>query len=407
VHGGRSLLLLALLCMVCGPAAAGERALRPLFSGPDRERPQVAVRLKPLTVDGQPVMARSPTEIRFLPGSGPRAGRVMVIAERRGALKWIDLRTGETGYFFRVDGVGIDLEQGLLGFDFDPAFPARPYVYTHHVGPGGFGGRSVLTRWTLWGDDVRSMTAESEVLLELSQPQASHNGGQVAFGPDGMLYVGFGDGGWEGDPRNRGQDRTNLFGTIIRIDVSGSGDGLPYRIPADNPFLAGEHQPEVWAFGFRNPEHFDFGPDGSLLLGDVGQDRLEEIDQVHRGGNYGWSLKEGSLCFGQGRRREGACDDPELIDPIHEYRIGEGWTVIGGKFYAGRKIDGLDGRFLFGDPTTGRMWAITPASATARPELVALGGFGIAPACFGRDLAGEVYVGVQSGRVYKVVPGGR
>ncbi len=398
---------LLLLGVLAGDAWAGVRALRPLFSGVDKERPQVGVRLKPVTLDGKPLTARFPTEIRFLPTANKRPSRVIVIAEKRGALKWADLRTGETGYLFRIEGSEPGVEQGLMGFDFDPSYPEVPHVYTYHVAPGGgFGGRSIITRWTLWGDDVRSLTATSERVLEFRQPQGQHNGGQVAFGPDGMLYVGFGDGGWQGDPRNRGQDRESLHGTVIRIDVHGRDEGKGYAVPRDNPFVGGGHLPEVYAFGFRNPFRFDFGPDGVLLLADVGQERVEEIDQVVAGGNYGWSLKEGSLCFGlSSRPREGSCDDPDLIDPLHEYRRTEGRAVIGGKFYEGRKVPELAGRFVFGDYTNGRLWEVAPHRGDEGADVVAMGGFGIAPVCFGRDGLGELYVGVQGGLIYKLIPG--
>jgi len=398
----RALVAIAILVGVFVADSAHARpALRPIFAASDEAREQVPARLRPLMAGGRPVVARGPTEIRFLPDLD-RRDRVLVVAERRGGLRWFDLRTGESGYFFRVSSVGIEVEQGLLGFAFDPDFPKVPVVYTHHVAfGGGFGGRSVVTRWRLWGDDVRSMTATSEVVLEFNQPQGGHNGGPIEFGPDGMLYVAFGDGGWQGDPRNRSQDPTNLFGTVIRIDVRRVDEG--YRVPDDNPFVEGGHLPEVWAYGFRNPWRMDFDAEGRLLLADVGQDRVEEIDLVVAGGNYGWSLKEGTLCFGVGRRRDGSCEDPDLIDPIYEYRRSDGRAVIGGRVYGGKRLPGLEGRFLFGDYTHGRLWAVRPDDG----DVVALGGFGIAPTCFGRDSDGEVYVGVQSGRIYKLVPGPR
>lgn len=382
-------------------AGCGGKALRPLYSAADEARPRAAVRLKALVAAQKPVITGAPTEIRFLPDA-ERPDQVLVVAERGGGLRWVDLRSGESGYFFRVASVGIEVEQGLLGYAFDPDFPAVPHVYTHHVAfGGGFGGRTVITRWRLWGDDVRSMTAESDVVLEFDQPQGGHNGGPIEFGPDGMLYVAFGDGGWQGDPRNRSQDRTTFFGSVIRIDVRGVEEG--YRVPEDNPFVDGGHLPEVWAFGFRNPWRLDFDAAGRMVLADVGQDRLEEINLVVRGGNYGWSLKEGTLCFGVGRRRPGSCEDPELIDPIYEYRRSEGRAVIGGRFYEGKRLPELAGRFVFGDYTHGRLWAVRPDDG----DVIALGGFGIAPTCFGTDSGGEVYVGVQSGRIYKLVPGPR
>ena len=381
------------------------RPLRPLWTGANATQSRIAARLKPLQLEGRPLRTGVPTEIRFLPTDTGKPSRVLVVAEKRGTIRWIDLRTEDSGFLLEIPNVGIDIEQGLLGFDFHPDFPAVPEVYTHHQAAVGFGGRTVLTRWTIWGDDVSSMTAQGEEILAFDQPQGGHNGGQLAFGPDGYLYVGFGDGGWQGDPEDHAQDTTNLFGAMIRIDVDRRDPGLAYAIPADNPFVSGGHLPEVFAFGFRNPWRFDFGPEGVLLLADLGQERIEEINAVVPGGNYGWSLKEGSLCYGGLLRvRRGACEDPELIDPIHQYKRGEGRAIIGGKFYRGDKLPGLLGAFVFADHTSGRIWGVRTAGDTA--EVLAIGGFGIAPTAFGRDDLGEVYVGVQSGRIYKLVPGG-
>lgn len=404
----RSWLLAALFTLLCTSCAY--RPLRPVVAGPDKDRAHIAVRLKPVMVDGRPVRTGVPTEIRFLPSENGKPSRVLVVAEKRGTLKWIDLRSGESGFLLKIPNVGIDTEQGFLGFDFHPDFPAVPELYTHHQAAVGFGGRTVLTRWRIWGDEVSSMTGQGEEVLAFDQPQGGHNGGQLSFGPDGYLYVGFGDGGWQGDPENEAQDPTSLFGSIIRIDVDARDPGKAYGVPADNPFVDGGHLPEVYAYGFRNPWRFDFGPKGELVGTDLGQDRLEEINLVIAGGNYGWSLKEGSLCYGgQVRVRKGSCTDDDLRDPIHEYRRAEGRAIIGGKFYRGGKIEALSGAFLFADYTSGRLWALRPGAIwhgnQVGSQISALGGFGIAPTTFGRDDSGEVYVGVQSGRIYKLVPG--
>ncbi len=399
----RTCILAALLALLGSGCAY--RPLRPILVGHDKDREQVSVRLRPVKVDGVPVRTGVPTEIRFLPTDSGKPSRVLLVAEKRGTLKWIDLRTGESGFLLKIPNVGIDIEQGLLGFDLHPDFPAVPELYTHHQAAVGFGGRTVVTRWRIWGDEISSMTAQGEEVLAFDQPQGGHNGGQLAFGPDGYLYVGFGDGGWQGDPENEAQDPTSLFGTVIRIDIDRRDPGLAYAVPPDNPFVSGGHLPEVFAFGFRNPWRFDFGPQGELLLADLGQDRQEEIDLVVAGGNYGWSLKEGSSCYGGPRPgRSGTCADPLLQDPIHEYKRAEGRAVIGGKFYTGSKLEDLAGAFVFGDYTSGRLWALR--SDGAQWPVIALGGFGIAPTTFGRDDAGELYVGVQSGRIYKLVPGG-
>ena len=398
----RPLILSAVLALLCSGCAY--RPLRPIMARQDKDRDQIGIRLRPVKVDGRPVRTGVPTEIRFLPTDTGKASRVLVVAEKRGTIRWVDLRTGESGFLLKIPNVGIDIEQGLLGFDFHPDFPAVPELYTHHQSAVGFGGRTVLTRWTVWGDEVSAMTTQGEQILAFDQPQGGHNGGQLSFGPDGNLYVGFGDGGWQGDPENQAQDPTTFFGSIIRIDVDRRDPGLAYAVPEDNPFVQGGHLPEVYAFGFRNPWRFDFGPEGVLLVADVGQDRLEEIDLVVAGGNYGWSLKEGTECYGLPRPgRIRTCQDDDLRGPIHEYRRSEGRAIIGGKFYSGSKVAALEGAFVFGDYTSGRLWALRPTEDGA--TVLALGGFGIAPTSFGRDDNGEVYVGVQSGRIYRLVPG--
>lgn len=395
----RSVALLVIAIALAGCATTGP--LVPVFSGADRERGQVGVRLKPVLAAGVEVQVRQPTDLAFLP-EDERGHPVLLVSERSGGLRWFDLRTGDAGTLLSVNAWPIEVEQGFLGFTLHPDFPRVPEIYTHHIAiGGGLGGRSVLTRWRIWGDDVRSMTAEPEVLLEVVQPQAAHNGGQVRFGPDGFLYLGLGDGGWQGDPANRAQNRKDLLGTILRLDVAEDG---PYRVPADNPFVGGGHRPEVWAFGFRNPWRFDWSSEGTLYVADVGQDRIEEIDRVEAGGNYGWSLREGTACYGQGRVRPGSCDDEGLIDPVYEYRRNDGRAIVGGRFYEGRKLDPLAGRFVFGDYTSGRLWAF---SEDASPPLLALGGFGVAPVAFGEDAEGELYLAVQGGRIYRLVPGGR
>ena len=361
----------------------------------------MSVRLQALKVDGETLRAGVPTEIRFLPDRAGKADRLMLVAEKGGTIRWIHLKTGETGALLRIPNVGIDIEQGLLGFDLHPDWPERAELFTHHQAAEGFGGRTVVTRWHVRGP-IEEATLTGEEVLSFAQPQGGHNGGQLAFGPDGYLYVGFGDGGWQGDPQNEAQDAHTLFGSIIRIDVD--VPGVSYAIPADNPFVAGQFRREIFAYGFRNPWRLDFGPQNELVVADVGQDRLEEINVVLAGGNYGWSLKEGDLCYGGPfRQRRGSCEDPDLIDPVHLYRRAEGRAVIGGKFYRGQDIETLKDAYVFADYTSGRFWALR--MHTRPVEVVALGGFGLAPTAFGRDSAGELYVGVQSGRIYKLIAG--
>jgi glucose/arabinose dehydrogenase len=400
----RSLLALCAALSLTVPACATAGGLQPSFLAPDTSRPRLDVELIPLRFGRKMLVATQPVDLAFFPGDAAH----LLVAEKKGVLRWFDLDKARTGAVLSVPDPGSDMEEGLVGFALHPRYPENGEIYTYHLATGGPGGRSVITRWAVRGDVERGFeVAASEVVLQFDQPSLGHNGGQVAFGPDGMLYVGFGDGGYQNDPGNRVQGKVSYFGTIIRIDVDRRDPGKAYAVPQDNPFIAGGHQPEVWAYGFRNPWRFAFAPDGRLLVADVGQDRIEEIDVVLRGGNYGWSLKEGTRCFGTARNREGRCDDETLIDPLYEYGRDDGRAVIGGKFWSHPDAPALQGSFLFGDNTNGRIWALRlPAADGAPPTVTALGGFGIGITAFGNGPKGGVYVAAFGGRIYQIAPKG-
>ena len=205
-------------------------------------------------------------------------------------------------------------EEGLLGLALDPQSDGYFYVYYSAADPR----RSVVSRFA-YGSEGQptvgpSADPDSElIILEIEQPYANHNGGQIAFGPDGFLYIGLGDGGAAGDPRGNGQDTSTLLGSILRIDVSEATPDQPYAIPPDNPFADGGGRPEIWAYGLRNPWRFSFDREtGDLWTGDVGQNQWEEIDLIERGGNYGWNTLEGNHCFNP---REN-CDRENKIPPV-------------------------------------------------------------------------------------------
>ena len=185
-------------------------------------------------------------------------------------------------------------EEGLLGLALDPGGTRHLYVYYSAANPR----RSVVSRFTAEAKDSGADPDSELVILEVEQPHSNHNGGQIAFGPDGYLYIGLGDGGSAGDPQGNGQDTSTLLGSILRIDVSQSTPEQPYAIPPGNPFADGGGRPEIWAYGLRNPWRFSFDRDtGDLWAGDVGQNQWEEIDIIEREGNYGWNTLEGSHCF--------------------------------------------------------------------------------------------------------------
>jgi uncharacterized repeat protein (TIGR03806 family) len=224
----------------------------------------------------------------------------------------------------------------------------------------------------------------------------------IAFGPDGYLYVGLGDGGGAGDVLNHAQDTNSFFGKFLRIDVD---HGSPYSIPADNPFAWGSGgKPEIFAWGFRNPWRWSFdGATGLLWAGDVGQSNWEEIDVVRKGQNYGWRIREGEHCYPPGS----SCSTAGLIDPIVEYDHSQGFAVTGGYVYRGTALQGLVGSYLYADFGSGNVWSV-PASAgdpgQPSPTPVKLLASGKNISSFGQDLDGELYVADLNGGIYKIVP---
>jgi glucose/arabinose dehydrogenase len=228
----------------------------------------------------------------------------------------------------------------------------------------------------------------------------NHKAGQLAFGPDGFLYFGLGDGGGEGDPLRHGQNTQILLGKMMRIDVNNAGATTPYAIPVDNPFAAGGGLPEIYAIGFRNPWRFSFDrSSGRLFVADVGQDSFEEIDIVTKGGNYGWNTMEGDHCFNP----PSGCNMAGSILPIVEIPHPEGEAVIGGFVYHGTALAGMQGQYIFGD-LNGQIWSLieNPPNTFTR-NLILKPGFNISS--FGQDSAGELYVvDISGGRVLKIVP---
>jgi len=300
----------------------------------------------------------------------------------------------------RVSAAG---EGGLLGFAFHPDFPTTPEVFVSYTGSSPF--RSVVSRFFSMDGGLTLEPGVEEVILTISQPQQNHNGGNLLFGPDGLLYVGFGDGGGAGDPLGNGQLTTNLHGTITRVDVDG---GSPYAIPAGNPFstnaacvqgVGAADCPEIFAWGLRNPWRFSFDRlTGSLWAGDVGQSAWEEIDVITAGNNYGWNVREGAHCF----EPPSGCDTTGLTDPVSEYGRGLGVSVTGGYVYRGSDIPDLVGWYVFGDFGSGRLFAVradsTPVTA---PEVVAETGLSVVT--FAEDSGGELYVlDFGTGTIHKV-----
>jgi glucose/arabinose dehydrogenase len=325
--------------------------------------------------------------------AGDGSGRVFV-SEKTGRAYSIDAGGTRALYLDLSADVSTNSERGLLSIAFSPAFADDAAVYASYTDRTG---TSIVSRFT---EVAGRLDAGSEtVLLAIEQPYANHNGGLIAFGPDGHLYVGLGDGGSGGDPGNRAQDQTTLLGKMLRIDVSGAG----YAIPPDNPFADGaDGRPEIWALGLRNPWRFSFDRvSGDLWIGDVGQNAWEEIDRQpgssDGGENYGWRVFEGTHVFEP--------DDPAPkapVEPVHEYPRGDGVSVTGGFVYRGEAMPGLQGVYVFGDYGSGTVWGLEARDGAW--ERTTLFDTDLSIASFGEDESGELYViDIASGGIYGLV----
>jgi len=251
-------------------------------------------------------------------------------------------------------------EEGLLGLAFHPKFKDNGKFYIHHTQQSPKRTRIVEMKVKDGDKDSADMASE-RVLLEIPQPFWNHNSGNILFGPDGLLYIGVGDGGKGGDPLLLGQNVFVLNGSILRIDIDTRDGDLEYGIPKDNPFMDKKgvmpgHRAEIYAYGLRNPWGLSFDEKGRLWCADVGQNMWEEIDIIEKGGNYGWSIREGKDAFAQslGKAPKGA----KFVDPIHQYSRQEGTSITGGFVYQGDKILALKGAYIYGDWGTGTLWAL-------------------------------------------------
>lgn len=279
-------------------------------------------------------------------------------------------------------------EAGLLGMAFHPQFESNGRVFLSFNLRQGQQLWSVLTqiRSTDGGQTLDPTT--HEILFSVRQPFDNHNGGHISFGPDGFLYLGLGDGGSANDPNGNGQNTSTHLGSLLRFDVDNPSNNQPYGIPADNPFAGGGGQPEIYAFGLRNPWRFSWDSEtGDLWLADVGQDEFEEIDLIERGGNYGWNLKEGFECFAASR----PCDDLGVIDPVATYDHSQGdRSITGGYMYRGSDIPGLVGAYVYGDIVTGRIWGLFPSQEGWESRLLLESSINMATFAEGAD--GEIYI---------------
>ena len=328
------------------------------------------------------------------------SGRLFVV-EQQGVIRIIQNGSLLATPFLDITSkVYFSGESGLVGVTFHPGYAQSGLFYVNYVRMVNSQRQSIIAEYKVSSTDPNQADPASErILLTVDQPPFdNHKAGQLAFGPDGFLYFGLGDGGGGGDPFGNGQNTQVLLGKLMRIDVNSTSGSLPYAIPADNPFVAGGGRPEIWAYGLRNPWRFSFdGPSGRLFLADVGQDAWEEVDLIQKGGNYGWNTMEASHCFNP----PSGCNTAGLILPITEYSHSEGNAVIGGFVYHSSGIPALHGVYVFGDFGTGKIWGLQETSGTWTRTLLASTGKNIS--AFGRDQNGELYAVDYAGAVWKII----
>jgi glucose/arabinose dehydrogenase len=280
-------------------------------------------------------------------------------------------------------------EEGLLGLAFHPDYARNGRFYVYYSATGE--PRQVIAQFRADVKQAVADPASERILYEVPDPYRNHNGGMLAFGPDGMLYIGSGDGGSRGDPKNNGQRLDTLLGKILRVTPDGT-------VPADNPFAgtAGARG-EIWAYGLRNPWRFSFDrATGALWAGDVGQNQWEEIDVVRKGGNYGWRLFEGVEEFDNVDGRAAG----DFIAPVLTYGRELGCSVTGGYVYRGKAVPPLQGHYLYADFCSGRVWAVPAEGKGGRKsrEIASV----TSPSSFGEDSAGELYVTSFDGGLYRL-----
>lgn len=272
-----------------------------------------------------------------------RAGRVL----RFQNVNWVITTNEVIDIRASVDTAG---EGGLLGMAFHPDFAVNGYVYLSYTAPSVTAALETrISRFTSSDGGLTLSPASELVILRVDQPFENHNGGHIAFGQDGLLYIGLGDGGSVGDPLGHAQNVNTLLGAMLRIDVDAA---TPYAIPPGNPFAAGGGRGEIYAWGLRNPWRWSFDrASGELWAGDVGQDNYEEVDRIRVGRNYGWNIREGAHCY-----NAATCTVVGLTDPVLDYSHALGCSITGGYMYRGFAVPELYGVYIYGDFCSGRIW---------------------------------------------------
>ncbi|MBN1992074.1 MAG: PQQ-dependent sugar dehydrogenase [Anaerolineae bacterium] len=340
------------------------------------------------------------TRPTFLTNAGDGRGRLFVVEQAGRILIIEDGQVKPTPFLDIVSIVGSDAnEQGLLSVAFHPNYASNGLFFVNYTNKTG---DTTLARYRVSANLDVADPGSAEILLTIAQPYGNHNGGQLAFGPAGYLYVGMGDGGAANDPHDNGQNLNTLLGKILRLDVD---HAAPYGVPADNPFVdRDEARPEIWSLGWRNPWRFSFDrATGDMYIADVGQNNYEEVNVevagTPGGQNYGWRLMEGLHCF-----KPAACNPAslEVVLPLVEYDHGQGCSVTGGYVYRGSQFPALSGIYFYGDYCSGIIWGLRQEADGnwAQAPLFPPGSFNISS--FGQDEAGELYVVNHQGDIGQI-----
>ena len=341
----------------------------------------------------------NPVDLQVPPGDHAR----LFVVEQVGRIRIVRNGTVAATFLDIVSRVGSGGERGLLGLAFHPRYAENGRFFVNYTDRAG--DTHIAEFRASPGSDTADPGTERELLF-VRQPFANHNGGGLAFGNDGRLYIGLGDGGSGGDPFGNGQDLGTPLGKILRIDVDA---GTPFAVPSDNPFLATTGAfPAVWAYGLRNPWRFSFDrATGDLLIGDVGQNAFEEVDVglfSRRGGeNYGWNVTEANHCFNP----PAGCPTAGQTLPVLEYSHADGCSVTGGYVYRGCRMPGYQGTYFYGDYCTSfvRSFRLENGRAVDQRDWSSTLSRGVdAISSFGVDADGEIYIVDHTGEVYRIVP---
>lgn len=338
----------------------------------------------------------SPVDLQSAPGL---PGKLFVV-EQAGRIISFDNQTGATAkstFLDIVSRVKFSGEQGLLGLAFHPDFNTNGYFFVNYIDSNG---DTVIARFQANADKSAADPNTEFQVLNVQQPFSNHNGGQLAFGKDGFLYIALGDGGSGGDPQGNAQNRVSLLGKLLRIDINTAANGKNYTIPGANPFAGNSEgfREEIYAYGLRNPWRFSFdSKSNDLWLADVGQGAKEEVDLIVRGGNYGWNIREGKSCY----QPSSNCPTQGLIDPVLDYSRALGESVTGGYVYRGKQVPTLIGSYLYGDFSSGRLWAVKKSGKTVlNSQLLDTD---LLISSFGQDANKELYIlDYASGSAFKV-----